>query len=153
MSVRYHSHVSSDLRAKLLESGSVKSLLQERSVAEELRRLRWDVTHGVFYRDGDTGKVRELDAVASRESQFQGSPKDAAISLKLVIECKSMNGFHVVVSNSEALSRHLLESWWVADDRVSLAIFNSVIESGGRDDCVASSASGVHYVTIWAAAS
>jgi hypothetical protein len=122
----------SSLTSKLLVSGSVSSLLAERTVAMFLDRSGWRTGHGVYYRDVESGKVRELDVAASQrwrrkisKTQFTGA------ELHLLVECKSAPGFHIVFAPT--LERHappLLPGQWIADREELAAILSRLLAAG-----------------------
>lgn len=88
------------LRQKLLDCDGVASLRAEQSIAASFARLAWwTVDHGPLYRDSDTGKLRELDVRATRQWVRPGvhSP---TVNLNVLVELKSMKGFHVVFAPS-----------------------------------------------------
>ena len=67
----------------------------ELRVGAVLRKAGWEIEHGAFYLDSETGKSREIDLVATRRvidvgarSVPGGSPNNFA-AVRLVIECKT----------------------------------------------------------------
>jgi hypothetical protein len=98
----------------LLNSPSVKSLVQEAAVATRLLKHKWNVVHGYFYVDGVTGKTREVDIFATQIWTRNAKPDNHRLNLNLTVECKSLKDFHLVFSETEG-SRDffLLQGNWI----------------------------------------
>jgi hypothetical protein len=86
----------SPIETRLLNCTAVQSLQTEQRVAHWLTGLRWHVEHSPFYRDADTGKLREIDVTAWRSGSriIRRQPQSAVI--ELVIEVKTLRDYHLV---------------------------------------------------------
>lgn len=89
---------SADLIQKLLATPTFKSLQIEREIATRLVPLKWQVINGVFYSDPKEHKPRELDVVASQFWIRTNDYGEQLLRLYLVIECKSIKDFHILIS-------------------------------------------------------
>lgn len=58
----------------------------ELHVGQVLREAKWDVDHGTWYKDSQTGKIREIDVRATFWAIDQ--LQENAVVIELVIECK-----------------------------------------------------------------
>jgi hypothetical protein len=93
------SHASdASLKKKLLETSTFKSLQIERDIASKLLALGWEVTNGVFYSDPKEKKPREIDVVGSQFLEKKSDWGKQLLRLYLIIECKSIKGFHILIS-------------------------------------------------------
>lgn len=85
----------SDIKTRLLNSDSVKSLLIESTVYNELKNLEWQTEHSPFYTDPSTKKLRELDVKARKYFQKE----DYSCDVDILVECKSLNNYHIIANN------------------------------------------------------
>lgn len=123
------SETDDDFREKLSKSAAVRALQAEGEVAQLLRRLGWTTSHGVYYDDPLTSKRREVDVVATQE-WVGPHPDFHRVRLKLIVECKSMSGFHLVVREYPALTPCELAQWWIGDDSVVLDVVQGLSSYG-----------------------
>lgn len=86
-----------DIKTRLLKSDAVTSLRAEQEVVAAFKRLDWwFVEHGAYYRDKVTGKPREIDVLARRSWAKDGGQNSREASLNVIVEVKSVKGFHLV---------------------------------------------------------
>ncbi|WP_036097061.1 hypothetical protein [Leptospira weilii] len=81
-----------ELKNKLLKSESYKSLVQEKTIADLLKNLKWNVSHGVYYPDPTINKKRELDIFCQRYFLSE----NASSTINLLIEVKSLSDYHLL---------------------------------------------------------
>jgi hypothetical protein len=84
------------IEERLLASAAVKSLQAEQLIAQMLQRLRWQVEHGPFYRDPETGKLREIDVTAWRDGSRLVEDSAESTRVELIIEVKTLKDHHLV---------------------------------------------------------
>jgi hypothetical protein len=89
-----------NLSRRLLESEAVKSLASELRIADQLRKLGWATSHGSFFVDPITDKLRETDVLAKRFWHRGHDLKTPKIHLDLIIEVKAIRGYHLVFAPS-----------------------------------------------------
>ena len=88
----------------LFSSEAARSLLMEKRVADKIRAAHWDAKTGIYYKDSDTKKLREMDVFGvqafdkPRKSDGMGAP---VINLYLNCECKSLSGSNVLLLPGE----------------------------------------------------
>ncbi len=88
--------MSDDLKRKFLQSDAVSSLVSEQQIVAQLNRLSWSVSHGNFFIDPHTAKLREIDVVGRRWWQKKLKSGYKSIGLNLIVEVKSISGYHLV---------------------------------------------------------
>lgn len=108
-----------DFDEKLANCSSANSLRTEASVAAVLRKLKWLPEQGAYYSDPTTGKLREIDVAARQFWRRSTSGGERTSTIQLVIECKTMKGWHVLFQPTRPLRRsdHRYEHWlgWDVD--------------------------------------
>ena len=87
-----------DLIQKILKTSTFRSLKMERDISFKLESNGWKVINGVFYADLKENKHREVDIVSTQIWGKGEGKEEKIIRLYLVIECKSMKDFHILVS-------------------------------------------------------
>lgn len=113
--------------AKLLASTAVTALSHERRVASAIATAGWEVSHGVYYEDGETKKRREIDVVATQRWNISRQSK----VIKLVVECKSASEWSVVFVPSVGRGgKCTLPSWSIVEPEVSLDLMRRLIDFG-----------------------
>jgi hypothetical protein len=83
----------------LFSSDAAQSLLMERRVADAIRAHRWEADTGIYYKDEDTQKLREMDVFGIQTFDKPSKIKEAGapiINLDLNCECKSLPGVNVL---------------------------------------------------------
>ena len=88
----------SNLEDKLLKSTSFASLRTEQRACNILKNLKWKAIHSAFYEDSVTNKIREIDVAAKQFWSFGNKPEALSISLWLLLECKTLKGYHLLFS-------------------------------------------------------
>jgi hypothetical protein len=123
-----------DVKSRLSGSDSVASLRAEQEVVAAFKQLEWwSVEHGPFFRDGATGKLRELDVRASRSwSGGEFASAYANANLEVLVEVKSLRGYHIVFApepNGCKVSR--AQRAWFGDckDRLGGFLTNAGVSS------------------------
>jgi hypothetical protein len=126
--------VKKPLAEVLLGSTAVKSLIAEQDIAGYFTRAGWYVGHGVYYKDNASGKLRELDVLASQRWIAPDDDGTAVALINLLIECKSSADYHLVFSHaSHVPERTWLKEWKVKDRHVAVAIVKRLADAGLRD--------------------
>jgi hypothetical protein len=105
------------LKDKLFKSGAVNSLFLERKVFEALNRKKWQVSHSPYYIDIDSKKQRELDIEASKYWKIK---EDFSCRVNLLIECKSLKDYHIIVDNKRNIkyNNSELKDFWLGNDSI-----------------------------------
>jgi hypothetical protein len=112
-----------DFAAKLKNSAPGLSLQREYDLGVCLHDCGWEVVHGAFYVDPIEGKPREIDLQA-RQVWIKGEGVDHELiaTLELLIECKSITGWHLVFPEMfpVGLLSRLEENdrYWLCEDKV-----------------------------------
>src|SRR5207247_3096976 len=88
----------SDLVSKLLNSSAYHSIQSEQEVVLQIRSNGWLSSHGAFYSDVVTGKIREVDAVGVRRWEKKNKRDEISVTFNLLVEVKSARDSHVLVS-------------------------------------------------------
>jgi hypothetical protein len=86
------------LEEKLRRSVSFESLVTERAILQQVRELGWRCSHGAFFVDPSTSKIREADILATRYWRRHRRTGDLTVALHVPIEVKSARGFHIIFS-------------------------------------------------------
>jgi len=109
--------VTDDIRTKLASSEAAESLRMEYFVASCFHKHKWPAQQGVYYKDPETGKEREIDVLSHhallRPQRYRGTggPK---INISILCECKSLSGHNLVLlrGNPDPLfERHVRNHW------------------------------------------
>ncbi|WIG54829.1 MAG: hypothetical protein OJF61_000615 [Rhodanobacteraceae bacterium] len=104
------------VKKKLLTSLPYKTFRAERDVSDLLEHSGWKATHGLYYEDTDTKKQRELDVVARQIWQRSQHDVTQLCRITLIIEVKSMIGFHLLLSKHPATNQNFYEHIrWLGD--------------------------------------
>ena len=108
---------SQSLIDEILRSDSFGSLKAERDIAVKTQALGWSSVHGFYFEDLTTGKNREIDVAAERYWKRKISKIEMRSSVQMLIEVKTMKGFHLFVSakdeaEQQPLLQHIL---WLGD--------------------------------------
>lgn len=99
-----------DIKSKLLNSDSLKSLIMESKVFRELIRLEWQTEQSPFFVDPISQKLRELDIKGRKYFQKDNYSCDVDI----LIECKSLNNYHII-ANNRALYNNDFDFMWTGN--------------------------------------
>src|ERR1044071_5031686 len=115
--------MSNDVRAHLLGSQAVRSLIGETRVSDALKVSKWEVSHSCYYRDLSSHKAREIEVVASKRWNARDDDS-SSVSVNLVIECKTNPGYNIIAASSSrsAVSAALERVWVVETDRLPLVL-------------------------------
>lgn len=97
------------LHDRLRTSVSVQSLKAEQELAALLQKHRWNVSHGWFYADPNTEKIRELD-VSARKGWWRKSSRDQFAGVNILCEVKTARDFHLVFAPDINTHRRALVS-------------------------------------------
>ncbi|KAF2336805.1 hypothetical protein [Flavobacterium ginsenosidimutans] len=100
---------------KLFKSSAVNSIILERKVFESLSERKWQVSHSPYYIDFDSKKHREIDVVASK---YWNVKDDFSCRVNLLIECKSLKDYHIIVDNKRNSKRYELKDFWIGNDNI-----------------------------------
>lgn len=109
--------VNNEFVSRLTNSDAVSSLYLEKQVYDHLVYNKWDTIRSPYYIDAASNKSREIDVVASRS--YEGlSKRDVALLLemKLVIECKTLSGYHIIVDGPLKMKKSDIErhqDFWI----------------------------------------
>jgi hypothetical protein len=109
--------VTGDIREKLLASEAVHSLKMEAATAAAFQMGDWETKQSVYYTDPITSKIRELDVLVQKHMHRRKRYNigDPVISFSLVCKCKSLGGYHIVVtedtSNKDEYSDIVSKYW------------------------------------------
>lgn len=124
----------STLENKISENISFKSFQAERRVADILSRSKWESTHGLFYVDLQTNKHRELDVVAHQVWNRTHRDVEQRCRITLLIEVKSMSGFHLLLSEHPATSQDFYQHiHWFGDPSGKYAELSQQLNEIGVD--------------------
>lgn len=105
------------LKEKLLKSSAVNSMTIERKVFDSLITKKWDVTHSPYFIDSESKKNRELDICASKF--WINKKEDFTCRIYLLIECKSLKGYHIIVDNKRSNTNYYeLKDFWIGNDNI-----------------------------------
>jgi hypothetical protein len=95
--------MTENIKHKLAKSNAVITLSIEEKIRELLEEFGWYAVHSSYYKDFETKKYRELDVVANKRwRKYINERQEIFLHLSLLIECKSMDGFHVVFSKARS---------------------------------------------------
>jgi hypothetical protein len=101
-------------KARLLGSEAVTSLASELRIAARLREFGWSTSHGSFFVDPITDKLRETDVLAKRLWQPRPDFEDQIAHLDLIVEVKSIGGYHLVFAPSSFSPSYAnIERTWI----------------------------------------
>lgn len=123
-----------EIKAKLEKSPAFASLQMEEKIKEILLSIGWNVSHSAYYQDPKENKQREIDIVG----RMMGRTEDSSfLSLYLPIECKSLDGCHIIFSKTHEryLQFHMtgLCSWvGYMPYHNRMKIYNALSEIGYR---------------------
>jgi hypothetical protein len=102
------------LKEKLLKSGAVNSMILEKRVFDSLIAKKWDVSHSPYFIDPELKKSRELDICATK--YWSNKKEDFNCRIYLLIECKSLKGYHIIVDNKRSANYYELKDFWIGND-------------------------------------
>lgn len=105
----------------LQRSEAFKSLKAETQVAECLERLGWLTVQSPYYADHKTGKLRELDVIASAYWIKNRSSDSVVARVNVFVEVKSNADFHILCAGSAPSPKRFEENeYWIGySDEVS----------------------------------
>jgi hypothetical protein len=106
-----------DLKKKLLNSPAINSLKQELSIYNKFTKLGWEVDHSPYYTDSTTGKFREVD-ISARRYWIKKGKKEFSFGVNFIVECKTINDYHVVFCN-QCDGVYNLEDDWIGEDSMN----------------------------------
>ena len=103
------------VRKRLLASPAVQSLAAETELTRTLVRAGWRAHQSVYYQDMRSGKIREVDIVASSVCFRTVTHGDQNVAVDLVIEAKTMRDFHIVfaLQRGAAVPRTGVQTQWL----------------------------------------
>ncbi|MES1221987.1 MAG: hypothetical protein ABUT20_41205 [Bacteroidota bacterium] len=112
--------MSEELLHRLTKSEAVSSLTMERGICETMSANGWRAIRSPYYRDKETDKYKEIDIIASWSYEGLYRRKVPLLTeLSLLIECKSISGYHIIVDGEVAkrpMERETLQhTWWGYD--------------------------------------
>lgn len=103
-------------------SEAYKSLRVEQEVAACVAQLGWITTQSPYYLDVKTGKLRELDIVATGYWQKPNKTGDLLAKVNLFIEVKTNSDFHILCAGSIAKSPPFENNeYWIGYSQETLA--------------------------------
>jgi hypothetical protein len=86
----------SDVRDRLKASTSYRTQQAEQEVWSIFQDYGWQAHQGVFYKDLQSGKMRELDVVATQFWSRELANRSLFLQLKFLIEVKSISNYHLL---------------------------------------------------------
>lgn len=99
-----------DIKNKLLKSSSLRSLIIESKVYNELDKLSWQTEQSPFFIDSNSKKMRELDVKARKYFT-----KDSySCDVDMLVECKSLKNYHII-ANSPSLDNGDFDFIWLGN--------------------------------------
>jgi hypothetical protein len=124
-----------DFSQKLLASGPVQSLVAERRVYDILQNLAWNAIHSCRYFEPHEQKFREVDVLANQTWALKGENNSIlkTIRLQVVVECKTLKGYHLVFAPTLRDEAILSPEYWFGSRLAEpnyARILNSIRESG-----------------------
>jgi hypothetical protein len=126
------------LRELLTKSESFNSLRQEQEIHETFANIGWRSVHGAYYKDLQTGKTREIDVIAMQVWERRLRNSEQIIRVKVLVEAKSMKGFHLIFSDSRGIgysgAEHCL--WFGYDEILQRRLKDELLEHGLAADQV-----------------
>lgn len=122
--------MTGDIRSILIASEAVASLRMEAKIAEAFAKSGWYVKRSAYYTDSDTGKIREVDVLASgifnrpQRRKGTGAP---LINFDVFCECKNLSGTNLIFESSPVpKSQSEIQSYWVGYDFELRAIASAI---------------------------
>jgi hypothetical protein len=89
------------LRTLLLKSEAVLSLQAENRVLATFQENGWETSQGWFYRDTETGKMRELDILAQQLWRRRSNKNPGITRIRYMVEVKSLTDYHLVFAPTD----------------------------------------------------
>ena len=131
--------MTGNIKDKLSASDAVKSLRMEHDIYYFLKSIGQDPAHSWYYKDGDTGKPREIDIYSRivldkpQRYRYMGSPQ---IALELFIECKSAASHNILISDSSPSDNYSnrLSKDWFGYNHYLYEVSSSTLEEIGIND-------------------
>ena len=121
------------IESKLLGCTPYSSFLSEQNAAKLFLRSGWESTHGLYYDDPLTNKQRELDVVARQIWKRKSQSGEQLGRITLLLEVKSMKGFHLLISEHPAESDDFFEHiHWLGDPTGKYVEVNQGLINLGR---------------------
>ena len=122
------------LKIKLAESASFHSFRSESAVCDALKSLRWNAKHGAYYEDLETKKQREIDVIAQQFWSRKTKNGDQRVRITVLIEVKTMKGFHLLVSPFEEDGFSFYQNvHWLGDPLGNYSELSSALKVGSSD--------------------
>jgi hypothetical protein len=123
------------LKEKISKSISFHSFLSESAVCEALRLLGWNAKHGAYYEDIETKKQREVDVIARQFWGRKSKNGDQFVRLTILVEVKTMKGFHLLVSPFEEDGFSFYQNvHWLGDPRGDYTDLASALRVNGMEE-------------------
>jgi hypothetical protein len=91
--------MNKELLDKLKSSQAAESLRMEHQISRYFHDRNWPAQIGVYYKDPETGKEREIDVLCRHVLDRPKRHKDAAapfINLDVICECKSLSAHNIL---------------------------------------------------------
>ena len=131
------------LQAKLLASSSYKAFQAESVLRRLLQDHGWDAFQGTYYRDQNSGKLREID-VLGRATWNLWTHRQLHAVVEVVVEAKTMKGYHLLFApfvmppelaalDAVASPSHLMREW-VGGDTGNRRYIESILRRCGVDE-------------------
>jgi hypothetical protein len=107
------------IEEKLRQSDAYRSLVMEKEVADRLALLGWGTTHSCFFKDCETGKLREVDIVARQRWRKKVAQGEKLVRIHVMVECKSARDYHLLFTRDDAKGLdmdHRVYAEWIGWD-------------------------------------
>lgn len=98
------------IEERIKDSIAAKSMLDEIQISAKLKELDWSVTDNPYYEDRESGKFRELDVFGRFRLELKN--KSLFYDIQLLVESKSINNYHIILSNADRFISSDLDVDW-----------------------------------------
>lgn len=123
------------LKEKIANSLSFHSFRSESAVCDALNSLGWDAKHGIYYQDIETTKHREVDVIARQFWRRKSKNGEQIVRLTMLVEVKTMKGFHLLVSPFEGDGFSLYQNiHWLGDSGGDYPELASALRDNGMEE-------------------
>lgn len=119
-----------EIKKKLEGSDAFKSLSAEQSSKNGLLKLGWKAFQGSYYKDNQSGKLREIDIIA--DYNWEKKVKDETIyaSLSLIVEQKSSSDYHLIFTEQRSYNHQFdCNEFWPGYDNPFFQLLSNKLAS------------------------
>jgi|SRR3954452_1358121 hypothetical protein len=113
--------MTGDIQTKLNSSDAATSLRMESVIAHCFKSRNWPAQQGIYFKDSDTGKEREIDVISRHVFKGRQTQSEPFINLSIFCECKSLSGWNILLAKGDIDPHYelrLLDHWSGSEEHI-----------------------------------